>query len=883
MKWTDWYLRLRALAFRRRVDDELTNELGFHKEMMVRKNLARGLDADEARRQAGIAFGSTTSITEECRDQRRLGFIDTFSGDLRYAIRQLVLAPGFVVVAVLSLALGLGANTAIFAAVDALMLRKLPVREPDRLVSFQSWYTLGGGPGAWSPGMLSFDDFVDIRQGSSGFSDAAAIYRETRFLDGAQVRIAVVSTNYFSTLGVSVARGRTFVPDEDRGRGAHPVVVISDAYWRRQYGAAPDIVGRTLSLNGTTFTIVGVTPTGFSGDEIGTPRDVWFPMTMIAQVMSDRAALVQTPGLAQVAIVARLKPGVTVEQAEADVQAFFRKRPVRLEHHASGYSWQRRYYERPLEILMMAVGAVLLITCANIANLLLARSTARQKETAVRMALGASRLRILRQHLTESLLLTIVAGGVGIVFAVWATHTLESLVSVGPWAVNLDLHVDPRTLTFTSAIALLTGVLFGVAPAVRASRVSVLRAFGATATATPEARRYRRFGPRQILVVAQVAVSICLLIAAGLFVQTFRHLKFQDLGFSREDVLLVSSDRFVGVDTSAVAQIYQTAQERIEAIPGVISASPSSGSLMTGSGNALNPVTVEGYVRRPNEDATSGWNIVVPGYFKTLGMQLVAGRDFTNADVAGAPRVAIVNETVARQYFGRRDPIGRRFGVRRDIGNEIEIVGVVKDAKYSQVREANQRMIYFPYLQERERLREVNLAVRTNGPVPGLETRIRDILRDINPNFPILSIESMDRQLDRALMIERLTASLSSLFGVLGALLACVGLYGVIAYGVARRSSEIGVRLALGARRVDVLAMIVKEAIVLVLAGVLVGVPVGLAVARLVSSQLFGVSPWDPVTTIAVVMLMIAVSSVAAVIPARRATHVDPMTVLRYE
>ena len=370
---------------------------------------------------------------------------------------------------------------------------------------------------------------------------------------------------------------------------------------------------------------------------------------------------------------------------------------------------------------------------------------------------------------------------------------------------------------------------------------------------------------------------------AGLFVQTFRNLKFQDLGFDRENVLLVTSVRFAGIESAAVSQLYDEIQKQIESIPGVISASPSSGSLLTGGGNALNPVTVEGYTRKPDEDTGAGWNIVVPGYFKTLGMRLFAGRDFNDSDVPGAPRVAIINETMALHYFGRRDPIGRRFGVRRDAGNEIEIVGVVKDAKYNQVREAAQKMIYFPYRQEAERLREVDLAVRTSRELPDLPARIRDILRGINPNIPIVSIEPLDQHLDRSLMLERVTADLSSAFGLLGNVLACVGLYGVISYTVARRSSEIGVRLALGARRSDVLLMIVREAVLPVGAGIAIGLPVSTAAASLMSTQLFGVSPVDSATAVVVVMLMIGTAGISALIPAKRAANVDPLTALRYE
>jgi predicted permease len=818
--------------------------------------------------------------------------------DLRFGLRLMGRSKGFTAVAVLSLALGIGANTAMFSITDALMLRMLPVRNPEQLV------TLSEGPFYF----FQYPTFQRFRNLKQVFSDVTAVCLIRRSnvvvngpgggLDAGTVGVGLVSGTYFSTLGANAILGRTLTPDDDRVPGGHAVAVVSYRYWERRFGLAPDVVGRTLTLNGTTYTILGVTAPGFSGDWIGEPTSLWIPIAMQSQVMLERPGLLDNPNPPWVRILARIKPGVTLNQAQSAVQVLNRQilldlagpnptpfalREIAKLHldvnpAARGFSPRRTAFGRPLVVLLTVVGLVLLIACANIANLLLARSAARQREIAVRLALGARRSRILRQLLTESLLLATLGGALGMLVAVWGTSVLLKIVASGRLALDLDVHPDWRVLAFTAALCMLTGLLFGLAPAVRASRVSLSPALKGSGTNSPG-----RFGLGKALVVSQVALSIVLLIGAGLFIRTLRNLKSQDLGFDREHVLLIwTAPDHIGRQGAALANFYETVQRQIASMPGVVSASPSAFGLM-GDQVGGSPVTVPGYKPPPGEDRFVPWSLVATRFFATVGMRLELGRDFTARDTESAPRVAIVNESFAHHYFGDQDPIGKRFGMRRDTGNEIEIVGLVRDAKYNTARETNVKMIYIPFRQDLGHLYSMCLTVRTDRESPALTARIRDELRSLDPALPILGIESMDRQLDQSLAQERLIATLSGFFGALALLLASMGLYGVMSYTVARRTNEIGIRLALGATRGGVLRMMLRESIWLVALGIVIGVPATLAATRLISTMLFGVSASDPWTVGGAIALMIAVAALAGFVPARRASQVDPMVAVRYE
>jgi predicted permease len=834
--------------------------------------------------------------------------------DLSYGLRTLRRSPGFTAVAVLSLALGIGANTTIFSVVDALLLRTLPVRNPEQLVAVTT-----RDAGFYS----SYPSFERYRDLTGVFSGVAAIclvdrynirvndpVSGSRLNDAGQIGIALVSGNYFSTLGVGTEIGRPLTVDDDRVPGGHPVAVVSNSYWERRLGRTSDAVGRTLTLNETTYTIVGVAPRGFSGDWIGQPSDVWIPIAMQAQVMPEKPLLTD-PRANWVRIVARVKPGVTFKQAEAQAQLKYqqllRERAgpnltpqesqriaqvqLTLASEAKGFSLQRQSVSQPLTVVMIVVGLVLLIACANVANLLLARAAARQQEIAVRAALGASRSRIVRQLLTESFLLVAAGGALGALFSTWGTSALASFLGSGlprmgfatPVTMDLDLRLDVRMLAFTAGVCLVTGLMFGLAPAFRGSKVVLAPALGRRGADSGSFAG--RFGLGKGLVIFQVALSLLLLVASGLFFRTLRNLKTQDIGLDRQHVLLVwAAPMQTGRSGPAVAALYQKVQEKISALPGVVSASPSNAGVLTGGGGGApsERLSVEGQSPKPGLSGGLAGAAVGPGFFNTLGMKLVAGRDFTEQDTESSPHVAIIYETLARFEFGEQDPIGKRF-VRQGEPGYWEIVGVVKDTKDRSLRQKDLGVTYVPYRQQISRLAILCLAVRTTGDPAGVAASVRQELRDIDPDLPVLNITTVEEQLNGILIQERLMTTLAGFFAVLSALLACLGLYGVISYTVARRTSEIGIRIALGAQISDIAKLVLKSGMTLVLAGVAIGLAGALALTRLVASLLYGVTPVDALTLVTVSVGLGAVALVACYIPARRATKVDPLVALRYE
>jgi predicted permease len=890
------WLRLKSLIWRPQLDRDLEDELQFHLAMREEKRQAQGLAPAEARSQTRQAFGNVGLLEEACRDLWTFSWLETILQDLRYGVRMLRRSPVFTVVAALSLALGIGANTAIFTVIDALLLKTLPVQRAEQLVTFNTDFVGNPYPDFPYPMFEYFRDRTKVFSGMSAICNVdrshVTVNGPGGGLDAGQLRVGMVSGDYFSMLGVNAVIGRSFTKDDDRIPGGHPVAVISYGYWKRRLALSPDVVGRTFTLNRTTYIILGVAPQRFTGDVVGQPTDLWIPITMQDQVMLERPGLLTNPNPPWVRILARLKPEITVKQARANALLVYRQMlresagsglapqvlqeiervTLELTPASRGFAPERQSLAKPLTVLMIVVGLVLLIACANVANLLLARAGARQREMAVRLALGAGRGRILRQLMTESVLLAIIAGAVGTALAALGTRVLGKM---HPMATALDLHPDARVLTFTAALCLLTAVLFGLAPALRSSKAALVARMKGDA-------KHARFGLGKLLVVSQVALSLALLIGAALFVRTLRNLKSQDLGFERAHVLMIwTSPSQGGRNGAALADLFKTAQERVSSLPGVLSASPSDSGLLNGNGGS--PVKVPGYTRKSTDDYFVSWKLVAPRFFDTVGMPLVAGRDFTALDTEKAPRVAIINEAMALHYFGRRSVVGAHFGMRRDRGDEIEIVGVAKDAKYNTLRESNVSMIYIPYRQDLSHLYDMCLAVHTTSDSPGLTGRIRDELRSIDPHLPIVSIDSMEQDVDKTLAIERLIAWVASFFGGLAVLLACIGLYGVMSYVAVRKTNEIGIRFALGATRSQVLRSVLKEGMLLVLAGIAIGVPATLAATRLITSLLFGVKPADPLTIGLAITLMIAVAAVGGFLPAHRASSVDPMMALRYE
>jgi predicted permease len=896
----EWWARMRATLGRR--PDDLKEEIEEHLRMSIEE------EGETARRR----FGNVTAVQERAREQWSFSGFETLLKDIRYAFRTLRGSPGFAAVAVISLALGIGANTVIFSAIDNLMLRKLPVRDPDALAVVRVFMEQPGHPRAELNWM--YPDFQRMRELSrafSGFSATNMVDRSNLVASGpgggpdpSEVRVVVASGDYFvSTMGVGAAMGRTFTPDEDRAPGAAPVAVISDAYWARRFGRARDVVGRTLTISGTAFTIVGVTPRGFSGEWTGRPADLWVPYTMVQQVLPE-----VPPGLQNhpARIVARRRAGVSPVQAQASTQAAFEHmqsqsgaRPqarvwLEVQPAATGYSPQRESFAQPLAILMAMAGLVLLIACVNVANLLLARSAARGREISVRLAIGAGASRIVRQLLTESLVLAAISGILGAAFAIFGRRILEAYLALGALRssgtsapaqlpVSLDLKPDPRVFGFCAAICLLIGIGFGLAPALRAARVSIVAALRGAKTQPGRGTAGR------VLVILQVAVSVMLLVGAGLLARTLHNLRTQNLGLDRDHVLLVQTNSFASKRGPAeLRNLWQIVQQRVSALPGVISASAANGGVLSGFEpvNVSNPLRIEGETTVPN--GLPGYRtFLAPGFFRTMGIRMVAGREFTEADTDAAPRVVVLNESLARHYFGDRNPIGLHIQFRNDPAQGTEIIGVVKDFAKGTPRDLQRKLAltYFSY-RDRESSRNIavmHVAVRVAGAPLAMAARVREELRAIDPELPILKIYTVDQQLEEVLVKDRMLAGLALALGVLVVALACLGLYGVIAYTVARRTSEIGTRLALGATRGAVLGMVLREGVATVLAGIAIGIPAAFAAARLIAARLYGIGAHDPLTLARAALLLLCVAALAGFVPARRASRIDPMVALRYE
>jgi predicted permease len=916
---------MKFLAWRRpgRREDELEQEIQSHLDMAARDRIERGETPDNAHADVRHEFGNVGLVKEITRAMWGWTWLEQLSQDLRYTLRNLRRSPGFTGVAVLSLGLAIGGNTATFSVIDALMLGTLPVQRPEQLVNFREHLPAGRVIDLFAYEELErFRELTQVFSGVSGIClldrSGVAVTGPGAAPDAAQVRVALVSGDYFSMLGANAAVGRTLMPDNDRVPDGHPVAVISHDYWAHRLNRAANVLERELTLNGTTYTILGVMPAGFSGDWVGRPADVWIPMMMQSQVMVERPGLVTNRddrSAYWVRLVGRLKPGVSSQQAQAAarvVQQQFQRdwagpnptprtiqgieeRRLDLEPGARGYSPQRESSAQSLAILSTIVGLVLLIACANLAGLLLARSSAREREMALRVALGAGTTRLLRQLLTESIVLAGMGGALGLAFAAWASNALAASVASGPVSldprvpsgVSFHLQLNGRALAFTAGVCVVTGILFGLAPAFRGSRTALAASLtGRSAAGISEGLSGRlRLG--KFLVVAQVALSLVVLIGAGLFVRTLRRLRSQDLGFERNHVLLVwTLPGVTGRHGRALAELWHTVQERLSALPGVTSVSESNRGLLNGfTGATRPPLRIEGQAP-VDVGIPGGWAHVAPGFFETMGIPLLAGRDFNDRDNGTATPVVIINESMARYYFGDQNPVGRRLGYPFDTGTPREIAGVVKDFVDDSPRESQLGMSYFPYRDRSAtdpRIGGMCVAVRTGGDPLAVAASVRRELQDLDPSLPVLKIDTVDQQLDDVLAQDRLIAELSGFFGAMAALLGCLGLYGVISYGVARRTNEIGIRLALGATHSGVLGMVIKESIMLVFAGLGIGVPVALAATRLISSRLYGVSASDPLTIAAAALLLIAVASLAGFVPARRASRVDPMVALRYE
>jgi predicted permease len=821
---------------------------------------------------------------------------DEMFQDLRFGARMLVKSKAFTIVAVLSLALGIGANTAIFSLIDAVLLKRLPVAQPEQLFFITNIGTRGAGG---APPYPCFERFRDHTRHLSGII-ALSPTDSKLGIDGQieQVKGQFVSGNYFALLGVRALVGRVFSLSDDSiaGQGGPDgaVAVIGYNYWKRRFALDPAVVGKEIQVDKRPVTIVGVTPPEFHGLAPGRDDEIYLPIMLAGSELSDRGAW-------WLDVVGRLKAGASIEQARAELDAIFqsfmdegsatreqRKEffdHIELTAASHGLDMLRRQYSKPLQVLMGVVVLVLLVACVNVANLLLARATARRREFAVRMAMGASRLRLARQMLTESLLLVGLGGLFGLLLARWGSALLVNFFATGRRQLYLDLQLDGRVMLFTLGLSLLTGVVFAVAPAWRATRLDPGTALKENAATASGDRSRLRLG--KLLVVVQVSLSLLLLVGAGLFLRSLQNLRNLDAGFRTEGVLTMQIDPGAReYQRPQLDAFWQELLARVKATPGVQQASLSVLSPLDGRNRGV-LVEAPGFTPGSEHDRIISLNHVSPEYFATMGIAVLRGRPFNERDHESAPRIALLNETAARFYFGDRNPIGAqiRFHVPRNAA-PVEVVGVVRDSRHTTLREEIPRLLYLPTLQPINRMGRLTLSVRTGGEpnsLAALAIPIKNEIREMGPDILVTNVITLDEQVNQTLLQERLVSSLSSVFGLLALLLACIGLYGVMSYDTARRTHEIGIRVALGARAGDIMRLVMRETVLLVVIGVALGLGAALATTRLISNLLFGLAPNDPLTVTLAVLLLVGVAALAGYLPARRAARVDPMAALRSE
>lgn len=834
--------------------------------------------------------------------------MDTFLQDFRYGIRTLLKNPGFTVVAVLTLALGLGANTAIFSLTDQILLRLLPVDKPEELVVLRSPGPKSGR--VWSDGdpaaSLSYPLYKELVDKNNVFSGLLARFAVSLSVAGeGQTERAegeLVSGNYFDVLGVRPALGRLFTSDDDRVVGSGQVLVLSHGYWTRHFGADPGILNKTLTVNGTLMTVVGVTRPGFSGVQVGQTPDIFIPITMKAQMTPNWDGMNDHKDY-WLAIIGRLKPGLSAAQAEqalapvyrqileeelplmgrfsAEMRQRFVERQMLMGPGSRGRPILQRDAKEPLLVLMGMVGLVLLIACANVANLLMARGAARQREIAIRMAVGAGRLRLVRQFLVESLTLSVIGGGVGLLVASWTIGALIGAIPESTGAVGLSASLDVRLLVFTIVLSVVTGLLFGLLPAIKATRLNLeatLREQGSSVSSGLGQVRFRKG-----LVLSQVVLTTVLLVGAGLFARSLNNLKQLDLGLRPDHLVAFSlAPELNGYSPQRTTALFDQLHQAL-ASQGVDAVSESVIPAFTDSNSSSN-VTVDGYQAQEDEEMNVGQNFIGPDYFSTMGIPLVSGREFGASDTATSPKVAVINEAMLRRFFGNRNPIGSRFtfGSGDKVRPDIEIVGVVKDSKHATVRDKVGPFAYLPYSQFKT-LGNITFYVKTKQELGAIATSIRREVQRLDGNLPVFNLKTLERQIDESLFADKFLTFLSMCFALLAALLASLGLYGVMAYTVTRRTREIGIRMALGATRGVVSWLILREVVMLALVGLVVGLPAAYGLGRLTESLLFGVKAGDPMVFVGAGLLLTAATLLGGYLPARKAASIDPLVALRCE
>ena len=924
--WARLRNKLLFLFRRERFDRELSEEMDFHREMLEREKAAEGVAGEAAALSARRQLGNTTLAGEHAREVWIIAWLDTLAADLRYARRTMAANKTFAGLAILSLALGIGANTAIYSFVDSILLRSLPVSEPESLVVL-NWHapyaehasvmqsmsgtTYDDPRSGVTAGIFPFPAYELFRKYDSVFSTVFAHFQgwQVRRLNvtiNGQADIAAgwnVSGDYFGGLGVAPAAGRLILPDDDRA-GAPAVAVLSYGFSQRRFGGPANAAGRSILVDNLPFTVVGVTPPGFFGVDPAAAPDVYLPVHTnellgAGKQFGFRPEDYLAPNFYWVQVMGRLRPGVSLARAQAVLAPPFRQwvastattAPQRanlpelvVKEGAGGLDTLRHRYSQPLYVLMALVGLILALACANVANLLLARAASRGREIALRLSVGAGRPRIVRQLLTESVLLASLGGALGILFAIWGIRFLTLLLANGRANFTMHAELNWRVLGVAAALSLVTGVLFGLAPALRATRVDLLPTLKATRGDRSAARhRFRRVGLSHALVVGQIAISLLMLVAAGLFVRTLANLQAVELGFNPQDLLLFQVDaRKAGHKDPEIAAFYAALRERFGAIPGVRSASLERASLIQGEHGL--PLGLSGAPPNPaNRFLTVG-----PAFFTTMRIPILAGRDFDERDRPGSPSVAVINEVFAKANFGDRNPLGQHLTMREAgdesrLARDMEIVGISRNARYGGLTRAIPPVVYIPYDQGYPRPDEMVFVLRTLGDPLRYVDSVREIVREADARLPVSEVRTQAADIDQTINQEITFAELCSAFAILALVIAGVGLYGTVSYTVSRRTGEIGIRMALGAQRGGVVRMVLREVLLLVAVGLGIGLAMALGTSRFVASLLYGMKANDPLTLALALMTLLGTALAAGYAPARKASRIDPMLALRQE
>ena len=912
---------IRSLFRRQALEREMDDELREFINASTAEKVRRGMPAEKAAYAAHVEMGSANAVKHHIRSATWESRMEIFLRDLKYCVRGLLRGPGFTLIAVLSLALGIGANTAIFTLIKQVLLQDLPVRDPQQLVTFGQSTSGGilGGIDLGTADMFTYDFARQLEakpgpfQGVAAYSSVAPHVSVSVSNSGAALQIpaSLVSGNFLSVLGATPLMGRTIAPFDGATAHSNAVAVVSYHFWQQSLSSDQAVIGKIISINATPFTVIGVMPEAFHGitQELE-PPDIWVPITMVQEILLQPGFLEPRSFyfLHMVARRSRQSP-LTTDQAwlNRQVRDYVRagegasivparqqeieRITVRLVSAAHGVSRLRSRYGDSLKILMAIVAVVLLIACANLANFLLARAIARQREVATRLALGSSRARIIRQSLLEALLLSLSGGVFGLALAFAATRALIAFVAQGTANTPLDARPDSTVLWFTLGVSVLAGLLFGLAPALHGSSSSAMPTLSAsTRTAASSGGRNSRWWPKA-LVTAQIVFCLLLLVGAGLFLRTLRNLEDQDFGFERTHLLIAEcAPELAGYKPEQAPALNQRLIERLSAIPGVRSAALSAEPPIS-FGTWTSTISLSGYTPAPKEDMGSVLNRVSGQYFKTAGISIIAGRAIAPADTANSMKVAVINETIARKFFPRGDAIGHTLKIDIDsVEGPWQIVGIAHDTRAGNPRENPERMVYIPLAQVTGKHGEgiqdsfaSTILLRTAGDPMSTISELRSAIADIDPNLPILQVRTMQEHLETMMSQETLVSRLTAIFALLAVLLAAIGLYGVMSFNVVRRSNEIGIRIALGATGSGVQWMVLRESLALLAAGLVLGIPIALAAARLIRAQLYHMSPFDPLIFIGATAGIAAVTVLSAWLPARRAAAVDPMTALRCE